>query len=114
MAITTWIDENDRQTWAQVHDKDLNELFQEVRDKVSNKYLVQMHVHSYRKHLFAKSKTVYSYSLYVDLGHEAQVINLPQNLEKSSIGTMISKETLMTYFYGVINGFHHFRTNKIV
>lgn len=104
MAITTWITENERQTWKQVHDKELNELFQEVRG-ISDKYLVEMHLHTKRKHWFAKSEAFYSYTLYVDLGHEAQIINLPQDLSKSSIGTSYSKETLMTYFFGTLNGY---------
>lgn len=105
MPITTYLTENERETWKSVHDKDLNDLFQEVRSKVSSRYLIEMHIHSKRKNWFSKMKTFYSYTLYIDLGGEAQIMNLPQDTLKSSIGTMYSKETIMTYFYGVMNGF---------
>lgn len=106
MGIYTYLNENERQTWSQVHDIELNELFQEIRQKVSDKYLLQMHLHYRKDGWFSKRKTFYSYSMYVDLGHEAKVMNLPANTERSSIGTMLSKETVMTYFYGLLNGFH--------
>lgn len=105
MPITTFLNDNERETWKNVHDKELNELFQEIREKVSDKYLIQMHLHSRRKNWFSKPKPFYSYTMYIDLGWEAQVLNLPQNTERSSIGTMYSKETIMTYFFGVLNGF---------
>lgn len=103
MAITTWLDDNDRETYKNVHDKELNELFQEVRQKVSNRYLIQQHVHIKRKWIFGKSQQVWHYTLYIDLEFEAQVFNFPS--EQSSINGLVSKSMLMTYFFGVINGF---------
>lgn len=105
MAITTYLNDNERETYKAVHDKELNELFQEVRNRVSNKYLIQMHLFSERKWMFGKYRPVCYYSLYVDLGYEAQVVNLLGDNAKSSIGGLLHKNTLMTYFFGVITGF---------
>lgn len=104
MAITTWLNENERETWKWVHDKELNDVFQEVRQKVSNKYLLQMQLFSERKNIFSKSNAYYRYTLYVDLGHEAQVVNFYSDGSRS-INTQPSKEMVMAYFFGLLNGF---------
>lgn len=112
MPITTYLTDNERETWKNVHDIELNELFQEVREKVSDKYLLQMHLIPTYTGVwpFKKRTDIWLYSLYIDLGHEAQVFNFPA-MGSYSINERVNKAVVMTYFYGVLNG-HKLKTQK--
>lgn len=88
MAITTWISEHEFTSMSSVQDKELDELFQEVRQKYPGKFLIQSHRYDERSWLdkltgnWIKTGTIYT--LYNMLnGIDAQVINFPPSENNS-------------------------------
>jgi hypothetical protein len=104
--ITTWISEHEGKQYSQVQDKDLNELFQEVRQTFNNTYLLQESCYDTRgfwARLFRKPKQIFTtYTLYAGSGIDYQVINFCQDHSWSN--TSVTKSYIMTYFFGLING----------
>jgi len=106
--MTTFLYDHELRDFTSVQDKELNELFQEVREKFDNKYLIHERVFTTKK-WFRKpiSKTVYTlYNLLNKMG-EVQVINFASDETKNSRNSMnyyVPKSYIMTYFYGVLTG----------
>lgn len=105
--IATWINDEEKKAFSQVDDKELNELFQEVR-KEFDKFLIQTTRYDHRtwwdKLTGNYMKTGKVYTLYVMLNNfDAQVVNFPQS-HKWSINTSVDKSYIMTFFFGLLNG----------
>lgn len=114
MAICTYLTDWEIKNFTTVKDKDLNELFQEVRTIFNGKYYIQEREYTV-KGWFKKTKTETLYSLYKETFlPEVQQINFYVGNE-SSINTYVSKALLMATFYGLINGynFNNVMTMKI-
>lgn len=105
MPITTYLSNAERESWNFVDDKDINEIFQDVR-KIDNRWLIETRPFVVKK--FFKTKTVVLYSLYYDFVHEAQIINFPpESSESCSINTIIGKSSIMSYLLGLLAGYEH-------
>lgn len=86
MPVTTWITDNEKETFSAVQDEELNELFQEVQGKTKKYYVSEIKA----------NKKVISYCVYADTGHgEVQVMQF---------GTNVSKFIVMAFFFGVLAG----------
>jgi len=104
MAICTYLHDYEFSDFQKVEDKELNELFQEVRELIPDTFFVQQHKVISKKWLKKPTTTVY-YSLYKLLSKpEVQEINFFVDNSDSSINTVITKGMLMAYFFGVISG----------
>jgi len=96
MPATTYLSDNEYSMFKQVPDKDLNELFQEIRIKCPE-FLLEEHKEIINK-LFKKSICKTTYTLYADLGYgEVQVMNF-------SSGTRNNKALIEAFFYGILAG----------
>lgn len=108
MAITTWISEHEWPSMSTVQDKELNEVFQQVRQKYPGKFLIQSHRYDNRTWFdrmtgnYIRTGTIYT--LYNMLNKiDAQVINFPPGESNSfSINTSVHKSYLMTFFFGLL------------
>lgn len=91
-------------SFTSVQDKELNELFQEVRSKFDNKYLINERVFTTKK-WFRKpiSKTVYTLYNLLNKAGEVQVINFASD-SPNSMNYYVPKSYIMTYFYGILTG----------
>lgn len=106
--IATWISEWEKPHLSKVNDKELNDLFQEVRKEFDNRFYIQETLYDRRtwldKLLGDWKKTGKLYTLYYLPGDiDAQIINFPQQ-HKWSINTMVDKSYLITYFLGMLSG----------
>lgn len=102
MAITTWIFESEVNRYKSVSDKELNDLFQEVRSLDDRYYLSEREIEV--KRLFRKPKKDILYTMYVRLFEEDfQVMNFCRDT-KWSINTMVPASYIYAYFYGFLGG----------
>lgn len=102
--IQTFLTEEETKTFSKVKDPEINDLFQEIRRAFKGRYYVQ-EVQVQVKDKWYKSplnKTVYA--VYCSNGHEFQVINFGPSLQ-----TFADKPLIMTYFFGLINGYNFWR-----
>jgi hypothetical protein len=104
MPITTFLNDLEKKTFVAVSDKELNELFQEVR-KIDNRFLLQERVVVYRRFL---RKPIIStvYTLYFDYlapksNWDIQIISLGEN---DIFGSGSNKNLVCAYFYGFLSG----------
>lgn len=104
MSAWTYFTDNCRKQYSKVEDKELNDLLQEVRTLFDNKYYLSETCHVVRR-LLRKPKIIYSYILYMsENGTDARLFNFPQ--DDYGINLASDKSHIMTYFYGLINGFN--------
>jgi hypothetical protein len=110
MACCTYLRDDEFERFKSVSDKDLNELFQEVRNTIDDKLFLQEREFIIKKR-FRKPTKVFRYTLYKQLRNdcEVQVINFAGG--KSSINGLVDSSYIMTYFYGLING-RNIKNNK--
>lgn len=102
MPVTTYLSHQERESWKQVKDKELNELLQEMR-QIDKGWLIETRLFVNKR--FFKTETFERYSLYCDFGIEAQIINFPPNTsEASSINTVVSRDMIMSYLLGYLAG----------
>ena len=86
MPVTTWITDNEKITYSEVQDEDLNELLQEVREKNKRFFVSETKA----------NKKIISYTVYADTGHgEVQVIQF---------GGEVNKVVVMAFLFGVLAG----------
>ena len=104
MACCTYLGDYEFNKFKSVSDKELNELFQEVRN-IDDKYFLEEREFEIKKRFKKPTKEV-RYTLYKQLRNdcEVQVINFAGG--KSSINGLVDKSYIMTLFYGIINGFN--------
>lgn len=102
MGVYTYINDQDIERWSRVEDAELNELLQEVR-QINPSILIASFAHFIKKHWYSKAKPVTLYSLRVNNGYEAQIINFHQEHEWS-INTTVPKSYIMAYLFGYLNG----------
>ena len=94
MAITTWISLDERKQLVKVSDKDVNELYQEVRSIKPTIYLQES---PYRVGNIFNRKWIHVYTIYHTLDDiDAQVINL------FGLGGPYSKEVVMGFLIGCL------------
>ena len=99
MPATTYLTDYDREKFASVEDRELNELFQEIRQLFPNYYLNEFYFKEQR--LLRMPRKIVHYSLYIDFGCEAQIFSFPA----SGLSYMTNKLIVITYFFGLINGY---------
>lgn len=103
MPITTFYSEWELPAMSSVEDPALNEIFQEVRSKVSNDYYVLSHAFPIREKWYKKRKMKTFYGVRVRVGHEFQVLNFcPPDHEHHSINTLVKREVVYAYFMGIL------------
>lgn len=106
--ITTYLHPHEFKSYSSVKDKDLNELFQEVRSKFGDNYFLQ-EIEVTKERLFRVPITTTYYCLYarrrgnIPNDSEVQIINFARDHEYS-ISTDVPKSYIMTYFYGMLTG----------
>lgn len=114
MSIHTFLNEHEIKSWAHVSDKELDLLYQEVRE-LSNYRILLQEKHIVIKRFLKKPVTKTVYTLYNHSGGiDAQIINFAQD-HKWSINTSVTASYIYSYFYGYFNGhFHgkHYELNK--
>ena len=109
--ICTYINAWEIDKYKSVSDPEINELFQEVRDKFSNEYLIKEY-EFITKRLFRKPRKEILYSLYfITILPEVQVINFYVDGSGTSINGLVNKSIIMAMLYGMING-HRYATNN--
>lgn len=101
MPITTFLNEHEKLRFIVVSDEEVNEHFQKLRE-INNKVYLQ-EVIKYRNRLFRKPIIEKVYCLYFDYlapesNWDIQIINL------GNLGGFVSKEVVMAYLIGFING----------
>lgn len=113
MAICTWLTESEIKNYTTVKDKELNELFQEVRRDFENEFFIsEMEVITRR--WFKKPVHETFYTLYKATGlPEVQVINFYVD-GASSINTGVKKELVMALFYGMLNGADYVKKGLLI
>ena len=111
--ITTWINQEEQKHYSSVEDKELNEVFQEVRERLDKRFLIQT-VRYDRRTLWQRLISDYRknvgnvYALYMMTGTiDAQVINFAPIEGTWSINTSVTKGQLMTYFFGLLGGYDY-------
>lgn len=104
MPITTFLNNNDKIKFTSVTDKELNNLFQEVR-KIDNRYLLQEKIFIkkklFTKLIIEKNYTLYFDYLYPDSNRDIQIVNLNDDI----FGIDNTKNNIMNYFYGFLAGY---------
>lgn len=94
MAITTWLTEQEQKAWTRVSDRDINELYQEVR---VIKPTIFLHEVPFRTGNIFNRKWITLYSVYHMLDKtEAQVINF------YGLGGPYSKTATMAFLVGCL------------
>ncbi len=107
MPVVTFLSNEEINLYKSVEDRELNTLFQEVRNTISNNYLIRTFEIKEKK-WFSNPKIKYRYCLYYNLGSEVQVLNFPDSepyVSWMSSSDIVTKETIITYFLGLLNGF---------
>lgn len=101
MAITTWLTDHERDEWKTVKDKDVNEVLQEVLQKVNPELRMFENEVEVSRGWFRKPTIKKLYTIYNSLGHpDYQVLNF--YTDRSSINTSIPKEVVLAYLYGML------------
>lgn len=105
MSIHTYLHEHEVKEWEHVSDRDLDKLYQEVRQLSNNRILLQEQKTTVRGFM-KKPVTKVLYTLYNYSGSiDAQIINFAQD-HKWSINTSVTASYIYAYFYGYFNGHH--------
>lgn len=113
MPMTTFLNSNETEQMRSVSDKDVDQYFQEVRNKVSNKYLLREYKTEQRVGWFKRRVKEYTtYSLYIDLDNEYQVMNFACDINRCPslihIHTIVGRDVIIAYFLGVLGGFNEY------
>jgi len=98
--IATYLQDYQKKNYIKVSDKELNEIFQEVRTKFPNKFYVQKTEIVYKKWFRKKSKELYT--VYYEIRDpEFQEINF--YCGSTSICTNVEAPVLYAFFMGLLN-----------
>lgn len=103
--ITTWLTPNEIKAYSSVQDEQLNEIFQEVRSKFHDLYLLEETTIKVRRAWWRKpeKRTVYTLHVLINRFNECQTINFVQDHD-CSINVNVSASYIITYFLGLLNG----------
>lgn len=102
MPITTYLSQSECELYKSVGDKDLNELFQEIRN-LDDRFLLHERTMQ-TKRWFRKPKINVLYTLYIETSHgEVQIMNFAREW-KWSINTSVPAPYIYAYFYGFLGG----------
>ena len=106
MSMTTYVSDSELKNYVSVKDKDLNEIFQEVREKISDNYFLEERTFAHKR-LFKKpfSRTL-NQVFYRYNGMECQVINFCGDGE-SSINCYMPKSQIYNWMMGMLAGHEH-------
>ena len=112
--MCTYLEEYEFEKYKTVpNDKELDDLLQEVNKEFGNHYLIEKRTIVTKK--WFKKRTVNNYTLYGILSKpEVQVVNLPQAVWIGKRSRDISRASIITYFYGMLNGANHALKNQPV
>lgn len=102
MPAFTYLSDYQIKLYSKVEDKELNELFQEIRMIDKNWLLSE----SKEQIGFFKNKEIIVYRLYYNFGYDVQCVMLNLNLEYYG-----NKNAIMDYFYGYLNGYKKGKSN---
>ena len=108
--MTAYYSDYELQKYESVKDKELNELFQEIREKFGPRYYLHEMEWLVKKWLRKDIKTT-MYTLLIDLdgkgqSREVHVFNFPTS-NLWSICDAVPKAQVMTLFLGMVNGLAH-------
>lgn len=103
MPITTWITDSEKEEMTAVNDSELNELLKEANQLYSNRFLLYEKLVTTNS-IFRKTKYERFYTLYIECGHEYQIMNFYGGLNSSSICTSVTAPVIAAYFYGLLAG----------
>jgi hypothetical protein len=105
--ISTYISDWEIPHLTKVEDKELNDLFQEVR-AIDDRFLIQTTQYDNRtwfdKLMSDYKKTGVVYTLYNHTNRDTQVVNFPPLTGSWSINTSVHKAQIMAFFYGFLSG----------
>jgi hypothetical protein len=107
--MCTYLHEYEYTKFASVEDEELNELFQEVRQKFGNRHYLNERKFPVKvwKGLRRVNEYVVRYDLYVASNlPEVQVVNFATE-GGSSISGYVSKSYIYAYFYGLLSGLRY-------
>ena len=98
--IATYLQEYEKKNYTSIDDKELNEIFQEVREKFPDKFYVQKTDVVYKR--FFKKRVKVLYSIYYNVKDpEFQCINFYGG--DNSICTNVDGSVLYAFFMGLLN-----------
>lgn len=104
MGIYTYMTEQERRTWHEVKDKEINGLLKDLRGFNSNIYMQEQ---TYEiKRLFRKPVIITRYTMYIDSNYDAQIINFCPEEGRSSINTSVPRQLMITYMLGMLHGYN--------
>ena len=98
--IATYLQEYETKNYTKVSDKELNEIFQEVRTKFPDRFYVQERDVVYKKWFKKITKTVYTVYSRIN-GCEFQELNFYGG--SSSICTNVDSSVVYALFMGLLN-----------
>lgn len=100
----TYITDQDIERWSKATDKDINDILQQVR-AVDDRWMIYEYT-IIKRRWFKKDTLLTLYSIRVkQSSHEARIINFAQDHEWS-INELVTKSYILTYLYGLLNGFN--------
>ena len=109
--ISSYYCQEELEKFTTVEDKQLNDLLQEIRNKISVHFYLQTITRTERP-LFRKPKVFVYYQMLLshtkrdlDTVQEVQIINFCQD-HAWSINTIVTKSYVVTFFLGMLCEFH--------
>lgn len=99
MGLYAYISEHDRVNWRKVADVELKEIFDEALQH-DETLMIDSINHIEKQGLFKKPKQTIRYSIY----HECFMNGHPTYQARQQISASGSKQLVMAYLYGIING----------
>ena len=115
MPITTFMSSGERAFWKLKRkelDKDFLEILEDTESITEQDFIITWV--EFTTGLFRKKVKV-QYSLLIPIGNhfgEVQEFNFSSPLKSSSINIGVSRETIMNYLFGYLNGFVRVKKNQ--
>ena len=99
MGLYTYIEETDRINMRKVKDINVNDIFQEALEH-DKSLMITERVDTIKEGLFRKPKKVSYFTIY----HETPAYNGSAYQARVQLSASGSKEVVVAYLYGIING----------
>ena len=99
MGLYAYISEHDRDNWRKVADVELKEIFDEALTH-DETLMIDSINHTEKQGFFKKPKQTIRYSIY----HECFMNGHPTYQARQQISASGSKQLVVAYLYGIING----------
>lgn len=116
MPACTYMSDNELATMTEVEDRDFNELFQEIRQLIPDKYFINSRMILHKRNWWKGGPQEFSmsYSMYIKIGNgpECQCFNFPPKINGSSLNFSGDRGSIMSFFFGILAGIQH--SNKLI